>query len=452
MRSAERLAVPLSALDPAPARRLVPALTVVLIAMSGFALTLAVFWPGVMTFDARFVLAAARAGIYGDWQSPVMAALWRAIDPLVPGAAGMLLTTALLYWLGFALVGLALARRAPWLGVVTVVLGLAPPGFMFLGILWRDVLFGSVWFLAAALAFVAMSTRLPVRPALQIGALGLVILGVLLRPNAIFAAPILVVYALWPARFEVRRTAILYGPAGLALFGLLQLVYYGVLGAAREHPEHSLAVFDLGGITHFSGDIRLPGAWTPEEKRRLATDCYDPYLWDAYWYNRPCAFVMERLEQRDGVFGTPALTLAWRNAVAAHPRAWLTHRAAFTEQFLLRENFTLWVLDLDDKTRLALPDNHAFAAMLAVHDVLKPTPLFRVGAWLVVCSVVAAFAWRRREEPSGAYALAVSGAAIVYVASFAVLGVAADVRYAWFAVPAGLTGGAALLAAGLRRR
>jgi hypothetical protein len=241
-------------------------------------------------------------------------------------------------------------------------------------------------------------------------------------------------------------------PAGLALFGLLQLVYYGVLGAARENPQHSLAVFDLGGITHFSGDIRLPGDWTAEEKRRLGTDCYDAYLWDAYWHGRPCAFVMDRLENRDGVFGTPALTAAWRNAVTAHPLAWLQHRAAFTNQFLLRESFTLWVLDLDDKTRLALPDNRAFAAMLAVHDVLKPTPLFRAGTWLLLCAVVAGFAWRRRDTPAGAYALAVSGAAVVYVASFSVLGVAADFRYAWFAVPAGLTGGAALLQPPFTRR
>ncbi|RAI40742.1 hypothetical protein CH341_23190 [Rhodoplanes roseus] len=268
----------------------------------------------------------------------------------------------------------------------------------------------------------------------------------LLRPNAVFAAPVLITYALWPGRFALKRAVLLYIPTGVALFVVMQLVYYGALGAAREHPVQSLAVFDLGGITHFSGDVRLPGDWTAEERRRLVGDCYDPYLWDAYWYGRPCAFVMERLERRDAVFGTDVITTAWRDAVLAHPLAWLAHRAAFTTQFLLRANFTLWVFDLDDKTRLALPDNPAFAAMLAVHDRLKPTLLFRAGAWLFACVLVAAFAWRRRDTAAGAYALAVSGSAVLYVASFAVLGVAADFRYAWWAVPAALTGGAALLA------
>ncbi|RAI27210.1 hypothetical protein CH338_30240 [Rhodoplanes elegans] len=269
----------------------------------------------------------------------------------------------------------------------------------------------------------------------------------LLRPNAMLAAPVLVAYALWPARFEPKRLLLLYIPTGVALFVVLQLVYYGALGAKREFPQHSLAVFDLGGITRFSGEVRLPGDWTPAERHRLLTDCYDPYLWDAYWYGRPCAFVMERLEKRDGVFGTPALAAAWRAAILAHPLAWLRHRLAFATQFLVEPNFTIWVLDLDDKSRLALPDDPAFGAMLAVHDVLKPTPLFRAGVWLIACLLVAGFAWRYRGTPCGAFALVVPGSAIVYVASFALIGVAADFRYAWWAVPAALTGAAALLAA-----
>ncbi|MFD2181571.1 hypothetical protein [Rhodoplanes azumiensis] len=497
MRSAERrgafglsLAVPAAALAPSRAACFAPQIAVALIALAGFGLTLAVFWPGVMTYDARYVLVAARAGVYGDWQSPVMAWAWRQIDLLVPGPPGMLLVTAALYWSGFSIVGAVLARRAPWLGVVTVLLGFAPPGFMFLGIIWRDILFGCVWLLAAALAFASAFTSpqrgevgprsgpgegVPSQPTgavnphpgrvlrprptlslrerggglrigLQVASLALIVLGVLLRPNAMLAAPVLVAYALWPAQFHLKRLALLFIPTGVALFVLLQLVYYGALGAKREFPQHSLAVFDLGGITHFSGEVRLPGDWTPEQRRRLVSDCYDPYLWDAYWYGRPCAFVMDRLEKRDGVFGTPALTAAWSAAIMAHPLAWLRHRLAFTTQFLVEPNFTIWVLDLDDKSRRALPDDRAFGAMLAVHDVLKPTPLFRAGVWLAACVVIAGFAWRYRGTPCGAFALVVPGSAIVYVASFALLGVAADFRYAWWAVPAALTGVSALLA------
>jgi hypothetical protein len=76
----------------------------------------------------------------------------------------------------------------------------------------------------------------------------LVGLGILLRPNAIIAAPLLIGYVVWPARFEWRRTALLFVPAVLAGYGLIQLVYYGILDVHRDNPLQSVMVFDLGGM------------------------------------------------------------------------------------------------------------------------------------------------------------------------------------------------------------
>src|SRR5438045_783592 len=84
------------------------------------------------------------------------------------------------------------------------------------------------------------------------GLLGLVAYGVLLRPNAIIAAPILAAYAVSPLRLTVKRTAMVYLPAAVLFAALVPLVYYGLLGAQRQNPLHSILVFDLGGITHFS--------------------------------------------------------------------------------------------------------------------------------------------------------------------------------------------------------
>ena len=72
---------------------------------------------------------------------------------------------------------------------------------------------------------------------------------------------------------------------------------------------------------------------------------------------------------------------------------------------------------------------------------LKPTPLFRVGSWLLVCIAVCGFAWRRRETPEGAFALGVCGSAAVYVLTFLAVGVASDFRYGYWAVIAGIAGG-----------
>ena len=92
------------------------ALPIVALSLLGFALTLRIFYPGIMTYDAWYVHADAAKGEFGDWQSPLQTALWVLIERIVPGAAGMFLFIATLYWLAFAVLGLALARRSAWLG------------------------------------------------------------------------------------------------------------------------------------------------------------------------------------------------------------------------------------------------------------------------------------------------------------------------------------------------
>jgi peptidoglycan/LPS O-acetylase OafA/YrhL len=87
------------------------------------------------------------------------------------------------------------------------------------------------------------------------------------------------------------------------------------------------------------------------------------------------------------------------------------------------------------------PDRPAFVALVSLHDRLKPTPLFRVAPWLLVCITVCGFAWRRRETSEGAFALGVCGSAAVYVLTFLAVGVASDFRYGYWAVLAGIAGG-----------
>ncbi len=87
------------------------------------------------------------------------------------------------------------------------------------------------------------------------------------------------------------------------------------------------------------------------------------------------------------------------------------------------------------------PDRPAFTALVSFHDVLKSTPLFRVGSWLLLCIAVCGFAWRWRETPEGAFALGVCGSAAIYVLTFLAVGVASDFRYGYWAVIAGIAGG-----------
>jgi len=304
-----------------------------------------------------------------------------------------------------------------------------------------------MWLAAAALAFAVADCSAPLRRPLQALALLLIVLGVLLRQNAIFAAPFLAAYAIWPLRFDLKRMAIIFVPAAALFYALVPLTYYGVLDAKRQNALHSILVFDLGGITRFTGENQFPVSWNAEQTALLAGPCYDPVRWDTYWFLPPCQFVMQRLERRDDViFGTPRLTEAWWHAVAAHPLAYLEHRATFMWQFLAHSNLVLPIWDWQ-APGATYGHSPTFAPVLALHAVLQPTILFRPGLWLVLAVAVGAFAWPTRSTPAGAFAVGVTASGVVYVLTFFPVGVATDFRYAYWCVLATLAGAVAAVLA-----
>ena len=415
------------------------ALPIIVLTLLGFAFTLRIFYPGVMTYDAWYVHSYIANPPAGDWQSPLMTALWAVIDPLAPGAPSMFLFIAVLYWLSFAAFALALARRSAWLGPVTVLLALTPSAFVFVGVIWRDIMLASSWLLAGALAYAVADRRGPWRFAAQALGLALLCFGFLLRPNALFAAPILAAYLVWPERFDLKRAALLYVPAAVVLALMVPLVYYGLLGAKRENALHAIFVFDLAGITHFTGENQFPVTWSADENAMLVGPCYRAGDWDDYWTRQPCLFVMKKLEG-EKLFGSPALTRAWLRAVLAHPLAYAEHRIAVTWNFLFARTLTMFTTDIAHPERTVFADNAWFTAVKSLNDRLADTPLFRAGAWLLVCLLWCALAWRRRATPSGAFLLGVCGSAVVYMATFLPVGVASDFRYALPPVLGGLAG------------
>src|SRR5262249_34986321 len=144
----------------------------------------------------------------------------------------------------------------------------------------------------------------------------------------------------------------------------------------------------------------------------------------------------------DVIFGTPRLSEAWRRALLAHPLAYLAHRATFMWQFLARPNLVLPVWDWQ-KPGASYGQSPLFRAVVALHDALQPTLLFRPGLWLLLAVAVFALAGQARAPPAGAFAIGVTASAVVYVMSFFPLGVAADFRYAYWCVLATLAGGVA---------
>jgi hypothetical protein len=423
-------------------------ISVAILLAAGFGLTLLIFYPGVMTYDAKFVHEYMAKGIMGDWQSPVMIWLWGLIDPIAPGAASMFLLIATTYWLGFGALSLVLASRGKTSALLLPLLAMTPPALCLAGIIWRDVLLATCWLLAATVAFAVPERPSPIRLTGQALALVLVIFGVLLRPNALLAAPVLIVYIIWLSRVSLRKAAILYVPAVIGLFGIVQIVYYGMLDAKREHSLQTIMIFDLGGISHFSKENQFPVDWSEAENAMLLNSCYQPTLWDIYWRLEPCDFVMRKVEREKGLFGTPAISKAWAAAILHHPIAYLRHRSAFMWNFLAAANLTMWTADVEHPTKNVFADRAAFNALVSAHDMLKPTPFLRVGSWLLACIIVCCSSWRQSGSREAAFAFGVCGSATIYVLSFYAVGVASDFRYGYWAVLAAIAGGVVAISRG----
>src|ERR1041385_7624872 len=99
-------------------------LAVAALILAGYGLTLLVFYPGVLTYDAKFVYEDIPKSVLGDWQSPAMTVLWRLINPIAPGSGSMFLLIITTYWLAFGILAFALVRRTVLLAVLLPLLAL----------------------------------------------------------------------------------------------------------------------------------------------------------------------------------------------------------------------------------------------------------------------------------------------------------------------------------------
>src|SRR5579859_308354 len=69
----------------------------------GVAWTCLALFPGFINGDAQWQLDQARIGVYNNEHPPIMAFVWRQLDFVLPGAGGLFVFHAVLFWFGFAL-------------------------------------------------------------------------------------------------------------------------------------------------------------------------------------------------------------------------------------------------------------------------------------------------------------------------------------------------------------
>ncbi|WP_240698922.1 hypothetical protein [Sphingomonas sp. AAP5] len=393
----------------------------------------ALFWPGIMTWDAIRQYGQALNGQYDDWHPPAMNWLWRQLGLFGAGPAPMLVLQLALYWGGTAWwMQAAWARGQRAAAGAIGLLALSPIVLVLVGTILKDSLFAGTLLLASGLLVARPGSR-----AARIVAALLLVAAATLRFNAVPACLPLLLLALptawrrtWP---RLGATAVL---AAIPLVLALPLANTA-LHAKRSGVELSLVIYDLGGIGAFARTDVFPrtGVSNPVA---VNADCYSPISWDRYawWGAAPCAIgfttLAAPLKTGHGPYGW------WAAAVAANPLAYAGHRLAHFDR---NTRFLVHDADLPGLSRQSDPNPWSFtvapngwrSALQHAADALLTTPPGWPICWLALGLGLLVL----RPRLGGADpAVALAWSAVLYGFSYLPLSVASEVRYHFWTMTA----------------
>jgi hypothetical protein len=420
--------------------------TVMLLAL-GCAVSLAMSWPGQLSYDSVMQLHDGRMGHYNPWHPPVMAWMLGIADALVPGTGLFILFDTVVFFACFGSI-LWLAPRPSWLAVpVALLCMLLPQVAVYQGIVWKDVLFADSavagfvllahaaahwrerrrWlFLVAAFTCLALATlaRQNGNVALIFGLLELVIvarregarwpasLGLGLIAAICVSAVLIVVNLLLEARTEDAWNA----PAQIRL---LQL--YDLIGELKRDPAlrfDALAGANPSLVPLIRSDgVRL---YTPARNDTLVAD---PRLLNAF-----------------AASNTGSVAHQWLDAIVRHPADYIAVRAQVFRWVFLTPDIDQCMPYITGVTgppqylkelRVARPFRPQDRALGNYATSFLATPLYSHATYAVLALMLLIFLVRRRRAADVAIASMLTGA-LVFTGCFFVISIACDYRYLLF--------------------
>jgi hypothetical protein len=423
-------------------RRMIFVLTVTLL---GLSLTYYAYFPGLMPPDAVDQLRQAESGRYVDWHPPIMAWLWSLTIPILPGPQGFFVVITSLYWGGFYMVSANFARYDKSNKYIAAgLLPFMPFLFNFAGTIWKDVLVFGCFLCAVGLSVPRIYGK-----QWRVGSLAvlftLLMLGSLARHNSVLAAiPIFVLYV-WPRPALVQplmhlvRRSVVCGFIVIAAWaGAERALNRFVFHAEKAGIVNSIFLWDLAGISHRVGTNLLPGDWSEAESKDIIGPCYNPVSVNSLlFYN--CRFVFQHLKHT-GQWSSGLLS-TWLDAVISHPIDYLIVRAAFVRTLAWPNNTFVYAPEKDSYDYGFSP-NMGFNLVSETVRRLAAAPgfarLFAVGFWIIAAGLVWAISLVMFLRGDREYfpALLLSLSAVLYVWPIPLLGVAGDLRYAYWSIVA----------------
>jgi hypothetical protein len=402
-----------------------------------FAANFLLHYPGEMNNDAVQQYAEALSSDFTDWHPPMMAFLWSLFIKVIEGPGLMLAFHLLCHWFAFALIADALSRTGHGrLGLLTLFAGAFPVLLHYNGGMLKDVGMGETLLAAFSVAFWfhVQQRRMPV--AAIVLALLLATYGLLVRTNAVFAFGAIVFFVLFGARTQgLLRVVVVSCVLAVIALPVSGWVNHHLFKARNSGAIQSLQIFDLVGIARHSGDLSVlppPVAMSGDEIKR----CYTPFYWDTLSPWGICRHVSEHMGAPDSAV-RQQISRAWVQGILAHPWAYAEHRFKVANSifyFLVPARHCRYAPGcgaVDTTTHYVPPSTPRDIRI----DYLKKNFLVWPMTWFafgIAGLVLAGSARASVPRIKAARVLLVSG--LLYMMAFSLIGVASDVRYAYWTI------------------
>jgi hypothetical protein len=416
--------------------------------VAGCAISLALNWPGQLSYDSVVQLHDGRSGHYNAWHPPVMAWMLGLADSLLRGTGLFILFDTLLFFGSIASL-LWVARRPTWIVCGLAILCAAlPQVVLYQGIVWKDVLFAD----AAVAGFVLLThsavgwRRAGRRYALLAGAFVCLALATLVRQNGFVVLPLGGIALLLVAQRHGtgwKRALLLGSGATAATAAIVVLASMALATRTTGAPQPAgqirlLQLYDLIGEVKIDPALKLESLARSDPElssliRSVGVRLYTPVRNDTLFASR-------KLQEALADANPSALGAQWNAVLLGHPGAYLKTRAqVFFWVFATPElgqcmpyytGVTGPSADLRDlrlRTRFRPQDG----ALAGYASLISRTPLFSHVLYAVLSLAVLVFlVWRRR--PADIAMACLLGSALVYTSSFFVISIACDYRYLLF--------------------
>ncbi len=427
--------------------RITPRLAAAAVTLIGCLVSLALSWPGQLSWDSVMQLRDGRTGHYNPWHPPVMAWMLGLFDALVPGTGLFVVFDTVLFFASFASL-LWLARRPSWLAIATAAAATALPQILvYQGIVWKDVLFADAAVAGfVCLAHAAVRWRERWRWLSLLAAFSCFALAMLARQNGIVA----LISGLFGLVFVARRSgwrwpgSLALG-AGAAVCVSIVLLVANVMLEMRTEDAWSapaqirlLQLYDLTGEVKRDPGLRLETLaranpklvpligsdgvrlYTPVRNDTLVAD---QHLLGAFAATAPAAVANQWLHV---IVHRPADYLGVRAQVFRW--VFLTPDVGQCMPYITGVTGPPQILKELGVARPFRPQDRALGAYAALFLL---TPLYSHATYAVLALALLVFlAWRGR--PADVAIATMLAGALVFTACFFVISIACDYRYLFF--------------------